>query len=81
MKTTPADRVIEAFGGIRPLARAISRNPSSVLRWRRPKSEGGTGGSVPTAMQGRVLAVARARGIALEVADVVMTEGDCEGVV
>lgn len=70
--TTPAEKVITLFGGVRPLARELGRNPSSVLRWRRPKSEGGTGGAVPSAMQGRVLALAKARGLPLSAEDLIL---------
>ena len=69
--STPADRVIAAFGGIRATARLVGRNPTSVQRWRKPRERGGTGGCVPTAVQGRLLALARERGIPLEAADLI----------
>ena len=70
-RATPADKVIELFGGVRPLARDLGRNPSSVVRWRKPRSEGGTGGAVPTSMQGRILALARERGLGLTAEDLI----------
>lgn len=69
---TPAEIVITLFGGVRPLARELGRNPSSVVRWRRPKIQGGTGGAVPSAVQGRVLALAKARGLPLSAEDLIL---------
>lgn len=69
---TPADKCIAAFGGVRALARDLGRNPSSVSRWRSPKEEGGTGGVVPAAVQGKVLAMARARGLDLVAEDLIL---------
>jgi hypothetical protein len=69
---TPADRCIEAFGGVRALARALERNPSSVVRWRKPKDEGGSNGAVPSALQGRILAIAQARGLPLTADDLIL---------
>ena len=69
---TPADRCIDAFGGVRALARALERNPSSVVRWRKPKDEGGSAGAVPSALQGRILAIAQARGLSLTAEDLIV---------
>ncbi|CAB4131126.1 hypothetical protein UFOVP126_46 [uncultured Caudovirales phage] len=74
---TPADKCITAFGGVRALARALERNPSSVVRWRKPKDEGGSNGAVPSALQGRILAIAQARGLSLSAEDLILrTAGD-----
>jgi hypothetical protein len=69
---TPADKAISAFGGVRALARALERNPSSVVRWRKPKDEGGSAGAVPSALQGRILAIAQARGLSLTAEDLIL---------
>jgi hypothetical protein len=69
---TPADKCIEAFGGVRALARALDRNPSSVVRWRRPKDEGGSSGAVPSGLQGRILALAQERGLTLTAEDLIL---------
>lgn len=69
---TPADKCIEAFGGVRALARALERNPSSVVRWRKPKDEGGSNGAVPSALQGRILAIAQQRGLSLTAEDMIL---------
>lgn len=69
---TPADRCIEAFGGVRALARALDRNPSSVVRWRKPKDEGGSAGAVPSGLQGQILDIAKERGLALTAEDMIL---------
>lgn len=69
---TPADKCIEAFGGIRALARALERNPSSISRWRRPKDEGGSAGAVPSSLQGRILALAQERGLSITAEDLIL---------
>lgn len=48
---SPVDLVIEQFGGVRKLARAIGRDPAAVSRWKKL-------GTVPTAVQRRILEVA-----------------------
>jgi len=73
-ENTPADKVITLFGGVRPLARALGRNPSSVVRWRMPRAAGGTGGGIPSAMQGRVLALAKERGLSLTAEDLIAVD-------
>ena len=65
VELTPAQRVIAAFGGVRPTARIIGRSSSSVSRWQKPRAEGGTDGRIPASLQGKVLAYAVANGIPL----------------
>lgn len=69
---TPADKCIRAFGGIRALARALERNPSSILRWRKSKKDGGSAGAVPSGLQGRVLELALQRGLDLKAEDLIL---------
>jgi len=69
---TPADKCIDAFGGVRALARALDRNPSSVVRWRKPKDEGGSAGAVPSALQGRILTLAQERDLTLTAEDLIL---------
>jgi hypothetical protein len=69
---TPADKCIEAFGGIRALARALDRNPSSISRWRKPKDEGGSNGAVPSNLQGYILELAQQRGFPLTAEDLIL---------
>lgn len=44
---TPAQLVIEKFGGVRATARVLGINPSTVCRWNKRKEDGGTDGLVP----------------------------------
>lgn len=73
---TPADKVITAFNGVRPLARALGRNPSSIVRWRRPKEKGGTGGGIPSGLQGAILKLAAERGLSLSADDLILRTAD-----
>lgn len=68
---SPAEKVIDAFGGVRATARALGRNPSSISRWRRPQEEGGTGGRVPGGLQAVVLQKAREAGLYLTADDLI----------
>lgn len=68
---TPANRVIKAFGGCRPLARRLGLNHSWVVRWRKPDFEGGTGGLIPSRHHREILAAAREDGIRLKPADLI----------
>lgn len=45
---TPADVVIDVFGGVRATARVAGVNASTVCRWSKPRRLGGTGGMVPS---------------------------------
>jgi transposase-like protein len=69
--SSPADKVIAAFDGVRATARALKRNPSSVSRWRKSREDGGTGGRVPSSLQELVLSEAKSRGLALTAADLI----------
>lgn len=62
---TPADIVIAKFEGVRPLARLLGKDPSTIHRWKMPASKGGLDGRVPSSVQLRLLELARERGIAL----------------
>lgn len=71
--STPADKVIAAFQGVRATARALNRNPSSISRWRKSREDGGTGGRVPSGLQEVVLREARRRGLALTADDLILS--------
>lgn len=68
---TPADNVIQAFGGVRALARALGLNSSSVSRWRMPSEKRGLSGRVPSIHQATILRIARERGLPLSAADLI----------
>lgn len=68
---TPADIVISKFGGVRPLARLLEKDPSTIHRWRMPAARGGLDGRVPSVAQQRLLELARERGISLTADDLI----------
>jgi transposase-like protein len=72
---TPADIVISRFGGVRPLARLLGKDPSTIYRWKQPADRGGLDGRVPSAVQVRLLDLARKRGVELSPADLVLGSG------
>jgi hypothetical protein len=61
---SPVDLAIDMFGGVRKLAKAISRDPAAVSRWRKS-------GLVPTQVQRKVLAAATERDINITAHDIV----------
>jgi hypothetical protein len=56
---SPAEIVIETFGGIRPTARLLDVAPSSVFRWLARTSEAGVAGAVPDRYWEALLQAAR----------------------
>lgn len=62
---SPADIVIARFDGVRPLARLLGKDPSTIHRWRMPAAKGGLDGRVPSVVQVRLMDLARERGVAL----------------
>ncbi len=68
---SPAERAIKEFGGFEQLAEALGRHPISIRKWTYDRDKGGTGGLIPTSVQGQVLAEARRRGLRLKAADLI----------
>lgn len=62
IQLTPAEYVIEVFGGVREASRAIGRSPSAVSRWQTSKDRGGCDGGIPRVAQNLILKVAKLRG-------------------
>lgn len=69
---TPADIVISRFGGVRPLARQLEKDPSTIHRWKQPKEKGGLEGRIPSSCQMELLRLAGEQGIELCPDDLVM---------
>lgn len=69
MSKTPADTIIEKFGGHRAIADILDIDISRVYRWTYPQEAGGTGGSIPQRHQILLMHLARDRGISLSPAD------------
>lgn len=61
----PANLVIERFGGVRPLARLLNKNQSTIHRWKMPTEAGGLGGRIPSKAQIEILNLAEKHGILL----------------
>lgn len=68
---TPAEKVIQVFGGVRATARLLALNSSSVSRWRMPAEKRGLDGRVPSVHQAAILRIARERGLSLVAADLI----------
>jgi hypothetical protein len=67
-----AGRIFRKFGGVPALHRALARLPEphhrglpALYRWLYPRSNGGTGGIVPSSAQESVALAARVEGIFL----------------
>lgn len=71
----PADIVIFRFGGVRPLARLLGKDPSTIHRWRMPAEKGGLAGRVPSMSQARLLDLAREQGVTLTPEELISGSG------
>lgn len=69
MHKSPAQLVIESFGGVRKTARSLRRDPSTVSRWQR-SSRGGRGG-VPKSLYKKILQISKNKGYGLTLNDLV----------
>lgn len=63
MRCEPANTIIKKFKGLKPLAEATGVTVHSVMRWRKPREKGGTGGVVPHWHIDGILRAAQQRGI------------------
>lgn len=59
---TPAQYVIKLFGGVRPLARQMNLTHPAVIGWTKYRNGAGL---IPPHVQGRLLELARRRGLKL----------------
>lgn len=57
--STPAERVIEKFGGTAAVAGHLNLAESWIYRWTYPREKGGTAGVIPTKHQQALLNKAR----------------------
>lgn len=69
MRCEPANTIIKRFGGLSALAEVTDVSVHSVMRWRTPKSRGGTGGMIPHWHMDAILAAAKDRAIDLSPTD------------
>lgn len=59
----PANYVIHVFGGVRPAARALGRDPSAVSRWSSRYFQGQQSGTIPTSAREIILNYAKQNGL------------------
>lgn len=71
MKLTPADFVIQKFGGVRATARALKKSPSSVCKWRTRVTKKGIKGSIPNTAQAIILKRAKQLKVNIKAADLI----------
>ncbi len=71
MHKTPAELVINAFGGVSAAAIALDRNPGSVSRWQKKRKDGAPDGSIPVAMHKKILRVAKRRNLGITTTDLI----------
>lgn len=60
---TPAQYIINQFGGLRAAARALGCSSSSVYRWQHYKNRHGEVGRIPSSMQNIILEKAHEMGL------------------
>ncbi|HEV7344176.1 MAG TPA: hypothetical protein VGN60_00895 [Devosia sp.] len=65
----PANSIIERFGGNMVVRSITGVSRTRVYRWTRPKSEGGTGGLIPTDHAITLLRYAKKHGVEVSAAD------------
>lgn len=65
----PASKILALFESNRALARILDVNPSALTRWKKPRSQGGTGGRIPQKYWGQIIDAAADRGIDVTVED------------
>lgn len=66
-RLSPAELVVEVFGGVTEVARIVGRSPAGVSIWCLPKAKSGLDGEIPMAVRCRIIDVAKERGIALTI--------------
>lgn len=69
MRCEPADKIIKDLGGLSAVAKVTGVTPHSVMRWRTPTDDGGTGGLIPFKHVPALLTEAKGRGIELTAND------------
>lgn len=75
MRCDPANSIIAKFGGLTALAEVADVTPHTVMRWRKPRESGGTGGVVPHWHIQAILDAAKQRGIELSPSDFLPVSG------
>ena len=72
MRLNPAEYVIHMFDGVRPLARAIKKSPSTVCLWRSNRSrKNGQKGRIPSSSHLPILKQAHINGLDITADDLI----------
>lgn len=66
---TPAERIVQKFGGRDAFREKYKISESRLYRWTAPAAKGGTGGRVPSKHQQKLLDLARAENVDLKPED------------
>lgn len=69
MRCEPADTIIKKFNGLKAVSEIVGVSQHTVMRWRRRREDGGTGGVIPHWHIAKLLAAARERNIDIQPAD------------
>lgn len=62
---TPAELVIQTFGGVRATARRLGKTPGAVCKWALPIEKHGTGGRIPSTARSKILEIVKKEKLAL----------------
>lgn len=62
---TPAQLVIQTFGGVRATARRLGKTPGAVCKWALPIEKQGTGGRIPSNARAKILEIVKKEKIQL----------------
>jgi hypothetical protein len=76
MRCEPANMIINRLGGLARVAAWCGLNISTVLRWRTPRSRGGTGGTIPVKYAPRLMQLANESEVALSADDFLGIESE-----
>ncbi len=70
----PAGKIIAKLGGPTRVAKIVGIHRTRVSAWQRPRASGGTEGRIPQDHHHKLLAFARAQGIALSAEEFLSAE-------
>lgn len=76
MRCDPADTIIRKFNGLSVVARVTGVTIHSVMRWRRPRELGGTGGLIPSKHIGPLMEYARSNDLPVTPGDFIAETGE-----
>jgi len=72
----PASSIVKKLGGTSKVAEIVSRHPTRVSNWKRPRSVGGTGGQIPQSLHRTILRAAEQLGVPISAEDLLPYESN-----